>query len=102
MKQVPPSYKQSESRARWDGWTVAARQDSGAPPGPRLLRVLAGLSCMAPTNTDTCHFWCVRLPVHMQAHIYIDTPICRHAHMNKGAFLHWPCLLGDETESTTL
>ena len=75
MKQVPPSCKQSESRALWDGRAVATRQDSGPPPGPRLLRALAGLSCMAPTNTDTCHFWCVRLPVHMRARIYIDTHI---------------------------
>jgi hypothetical protein len=63
MRQVLPSCKQSESWALWDGWAAATRQDSGPPLGPRQLTALAGFSRIVPTNTDTCHFRCVWLPL---------------------------------------
>lgn len=34
MKQVPPSCKQNESWALWDGQAAATRQDSDLPPTP--------------------------------------------------------------------
>ena len=95
-RQVPPSCKQSESWALWDGWAVATRQDSGLPLGPRQLTALAGFSFIVPTNTDTS------FPVCMAAITHVGTQLHRHTSTNKGAFPHRSCPLGDKLRSVTL